>query len=291
MCLIAFAIGVSPDWPLVIASNRDEFLSRPTLPLAHWMTDSGQPIISGRDLLAGGTWLGITPGGRTAFLTNVRTSEPNAAPRSRGELVTRWLESKADIKSFLSNLKKQNPSTYGGFNLVLGDIRSGAWHWVSNKSSTGEPAWQARLLGPGIFGLSNAALDTPWPKTSQLKGVLQVALASQHKVMDVAMVQKRLWNGLASRKPAAENDLPATGVSRFAEKALSSAFVEYPEIAYGTRSSTLLIANRTIASAKGKSPQQVQVEIAERTYVRSLPEFTNGAKSVDHRQVDLCIIT
>ena len=104
MCLIAFAINASARWPLVIASNRDEFLDRPTLPLNDWKTASDQRILSGRDLRAGGTWLGATPDGRVAFVTNVRQAQPQAAARSRGELVTRWLESRLDGASFAAAL-------------------------------------------------------------------------------------------------------------------------------------------------------------------------------------------
>ena len=284
MCLIAFAIGVSPDWPLVIASNRDEFLSRPTLPLARWMTDSGQPIISGRDLLAGGTWLGLTPGGRAAFLTNVRAARPEAAPQSRGELVTRWLEAKSDAESFVTHLKQQDPLTYGGFNLVLGDIRRGAWHWVTNKSGAGAPAWQVQSLKPGIFGLSNAALDTPWPKTARLKSVLQAALAANAKVANLDMVRARLWKALANRELAAEKDLPATGVSRQAEKALSSAFVEFPEQTYGTRSSTVLTID---SGTLGGSLPFLKTQIGERTHLRDSLDLVPVVQSTGYTQVDL----
>ena len=100
MCLIAFALHASSRWPLVIAANRDEFLDRPTVPLARWKTPSGQAVVSGRDLRAGGAWFGITPGGRIAFLTNVREGDSLVAPRSRGELVTRWLASQVDAATF-----------------------------------------------------------------------------------------------------------------------------------------------------------------------------------------------
>ncbi|MES2424138.1 MAG: NRDE family protein, partial [Pseudomonadota bacterium] len=91
MCLIALALGAHPRWPLVIASNRDEFRSRPAAPLAEWTADNGQPVLAGRDLRDGGTWLGVTPAGRVAMLTNVRRGEPQRGVRSRGELPMRWL--------------------------------------------------------------------------------------------------------------------------------------------------------------------------------------------------------
>ena len=284
MCLTAFAIGVSPDWPLVIASNRDEFLTRPTLPLARWTTDSGQPVISGRDLLAGGTWLGLTPGGRAAFLTNVRAARPKAAHRSRGELVTRWLESVSNAKIFVSDLMKQSPLTYGGFNLVLGDIKQGSWHWVTNKSSAGAPVWQVQSLKFGIFGLSNAALDTPWPKTVGLKSVLQSALTSHPKIANLDTLRARLWEALSNRELAFENNLPATGISRQAEKALSSAFVEFSEQAYGTRSSTLLLVN---AGAGGGSLPGLKIQLAERTHLRDPRGLARVVQSAGYMQVDL----
>ena len=104
MCLIAFAINASSRWPLVIAANRDEYIERPTTPLTRWKTSSGETIISGRDLRAGGAWFGVTPGGRIAFLTNVREADALPAPRSRGELVTQWLQSRGDARAFVGRV-------------------------------------------------------------------------------------------------------------------------------------------------------------------------------------------
>jgi uncharacterized protein with NRDE domain len=254
MCLVAFAVGASARWPLVIAANRDEFLERPTLPLARWNTASGQEVISGRDLRAGGTWMGITPGGRIAFLTNVRQAQPEAAPRSRGELVTRWLESTGDAASFVAALEDQG-AAFGGFNLVLGDLRQKAWTWITNKYE-GAPALHAQALAPGLYGLSNAGLDTPWPKTLELKRVLAAALQSG----DGTEGLQRLWTALGNRQRALPANLPHTGVPPDLEEALSSAFVEVPERAYGTRCSTVLLA-----TASGRD---WDVELEERTHGR-----------------------
>ena len=264
MCLIAFAIGASQHWPLVIASNRDEFLSRPTLPLARWKAASGLEAISGRDLLAGGTWLGTTPGGRMAFLTNVREAQPQPALRSRGELVTRWLEANGDAASFVATLKKEC-GDYGGFNLVLGDFQRNAWTWVTNKLATSAPGWHVQALKPGVYGLSNAALDTPWPKTIELKRVLQAALATQSNAADLEALQTPLWTALANCERVPRARLPLTGVSLALEEALSSAFVEFPEHAYGTRSSTLLLASAKDVHA---SVRRWEIQIEERTYLR-----------------------
>lgn len=232
MCLIAFAIGASPRWPLVIASNRDEFLDRPTLPLARWRTDAGTEIISGRDLRAGGTWLGLTPGGRLAMLTNVRGPASLTGEKSRGELVTRWLGSAADASSFAAQI---DAVAYGGFNLVLGDFKSGAWHWISNQPG---PGMESSALLPGVYGLSNGALNTPWPKTLALKKALHSALAAS----DESLLERELMTALGDRRRTGREDLPSTGVPLALEEALSSAFVDFPEHGYGTRCSTVLVA-------------------------------------------------
>jgi uncharacterized protein with NRDE domain len=264
VCLIAFAIGASQRWPLVIASNRDEFLSRPTLPLASWKTNSGQEIISGRDLRAGGTWLGMTPSGRVAFLTNVREAMPKTASLSRGELVMRWLDSSSDAEGFLAKLEK-DCSAYAGFNLVFGDFQRNAWAWVTNKSSAAVSGWHAQALQPGVYGLSNAALDTPWPKTMELKRVLAASLADQVKGYELDKFQGPLWTALFNQERAPFGQLPATGVPQAMEEALSSAFVEFSEHAYGTRSSTVLVASRTDSGANTK---RWQIQVEERTHLR-----------------------
>jgi uncharacterized protein with NRDE domain len=265
MCLVSFAINASDRWPLVIAANRDEFLARPTLPLAPWKTASGQCIISGRDLRAGGTWLGMTPGGRVAFLTNVREAHAQAALRSRGELVTRWLEADSDTASFISALEP-DCAAYGGFNLVLGDFRREDWTWVTNKSAT-DSGWQARSLAPGIYGLSNALLDTPWPKTMELKRVMAAALVTGQSEPGPDRLQAQLWTALANPERAPAGQLPTTGVALAFEEALSSAFVDFPEYTYGTRSSTLLLAS---AQASAEAAPHWDVRVEERTHLRQL---------------------
>ncbi|WP_372827111.1 NRDE family protein [Polaromonas sp.] len=232
MCLIAFAIGASARWPLVIAANRDEFLDRPTLPLAPWRSDAGTDIISGRDIRAGGTWLGLTAAGRLAMLTNVRGPASLTGEKSRGELVTRWLESSEDAATFMAQI---DGPAYGGFNLVLGDFNSGVWHWLSNKPG---PALESRALAPGVYGLSNGALDTPWPKTLGLKKTLHSALAAS----DEKALEQALMTALRDKRRAGREDLPSTGVPLALEEALSSAFVDFPEHGYGTRCSTVLVA-------------------------------------------------
>jgi uncharacterized protein with NRDE domain len=258
MCLISFAIGASERWPLVIAANRDEFLDRPTLPLARWCTDAGIEVISGRDLRAGGTWMGLTPGGRLAMLTNVREVQRITGERSRGELALRWLEGGMDASQFVAST---DPAAYGTFNLVLGDFQSSSgpsWHWLSNQSGLD---WQARELGPGLYGLSNGALDTPWPKTVALKQAMQGALESPTEDELLAS----LWSALQDRQRASDPHLPRTGVPLPLERALSSVFVDFPEHGYGTRSSTVLMMR---ASAVRNSGSSHEVWIQEQTYPR-----------------------
>ncbi len=252
MCLIAFAIGASDKWPLVVASNRDEFLNRPTLPLGNWTTDAGRPVISGRDERAGGTWLGLSPGGRLAMLTNVREPERRPGEKSRGELVTRWLEGDMDTTQFMAHT---DSAAYGPFNLVLGDFQRGSWHWLTNRARTS--GWHCSALASGVYGLSNGALDTPWPKTLALKQAMQAALA----VDTQEEMQARLLQALLDRERAPDSDLPRTGVPLALEQALSSAFVDFPEHAYGTRCSTLLVAT-------ADSAQRWDVLVEETTHVR-----------------------
>ena len=259
MCLIAFAIGASQRWPLVIASNRDEFLARPTLPLAKWRSDLGHEIISGRDLRAGGTWLGVTPSGRVAFLTNVREASPQSAPFSRGQLVMQWLEAGNDVASFAQALERDN-GAYGGFNLVVGDLQRNDWAWMTNKFCASSSGWHVQSLQPGIYGLSNAALDTPWPKTTQLKRVLTTALAETADIPYLDTLQKPLWKALGNRIRAPIEKLPATGAPLAIEEALSSAFVDFPEHQYGTRCSTVLLATRIEDGGETTQPLQIQVE-------------------------------
>ena len=274
MCLIAFAINASERWPLVIAANRDEYLNRPSLPLARWTSASGREIISGRDLRAGGTWLGMTPDGRVAFLTNVREGYPQAAaPRSRGELVMRWLEANCEAGDFIRRLEKDG-TAYGGFNLVLGDFQRDAWMWVTNKAALG---WHAQPLAAGIYGLSNAALDTPWPKTVELKQTLATALSATPAAHQPEVLQAPLWTALGNRQRAPLASLPDTGVPLVIEAALSSAFVDFPENAYGTRSSTVLLASAADHGDGGVRRWDLQLE--ERTHVRAKADAQAAANA------------
>ena len=246
MCLAAMAIGLDDRHPWVLASNRDEFFDRPAAPLAWWRPPGGRSdILSGRDLSAGGTWLGLNAAGRLALVTNVR--EPGrflAVSRSRGELVVQALEN--DGAALPPQSLLQVPRN--GFNLFTADLTvdtrrnadGPAAHWVSNRS----PA--KRALGPGLYGLSNAALDTPWPKVAALKRRLQQALRS---AQDSDELVESAFAALADRQCAADADLPATGIPLQRERQLSAAFIhidadEGQGRPYGTRCSTVVVVQR-----------------------------------------------
>ena len=236
MCLIAFAIGTDPARPLLLAANRDEFFERPTEPLHRWALPDGTGVIAGRDLRDGGTWLGMSEAGRVAMLTNVRSANPGPGRRSRGELTTRWLQSGSTWDALLSGMAAAD---YGGFNLVVGDLTTSFWAWVSNCDPAQPHAEQTgslhhRRLAPGVYGLSNAALDTPWPKTLRLKQALDKALAAGPDT------PSPLVAALADRDFRPTSELPATGVPAELERALSSPFVDMADRGYGTRSSLLL---------------------------------------------------
>lgn len=239
MCLVALALGMSARFPVVLASNRDEYFDRATAPL-DWWTPAGcdRRVLGGRDLAAGGTWLGLEPGGRFALVTNVRDpgrNDPRA--RSRGELVTRWLCDGADFARFWRTL---DAAAYNGFNLVAADLRGGAWTWGSNAGTV-----ESHALLPGVYGLSNAGLDTPWPKVTRLKARLAAAVqAHAHDGATVDALGADLFDALLDPTQADDRDLPATGVSLALERQLSSAFIRTPDGRYGTRCSTLVIQER-----------------------------------------------
>lgn len=249
MCLIAFAIGMSPSRPLMIAGNRDEFFDRPTDPLRRWaMPEGQQEIWSGRDLRDGGTWLGVTSHGRVAMLTNVRGAGERRARKSRGQLPLRWLQGDLDWPGMVAGIVATD---YAGFNLVVGDFHRGVWGWVGNRPPEAphedtQPRLHHRLLSPGVYSLSNAVLDTPWPKTQRLAHAMRMSV--EQSAFDA---ERTLTQALADPGLAAANELPQTGVPASAEKALSSAFVHIPDRHYGTRSSLLLRVDRSGSAPSG----------------------------------------
>lgn len=223
MCLILVAWQAHPEFPFVLAANRDEFFARRSASADFW-TDQPQ-LLAGRDLEAGGTWLGMTRSGRFAALTNFRDpgSHKPQAP-SRGKLVADFLTGDADIDAYLDTL---NPAEYNGFNLLLGagagqNRQLVAFSNISNKRHT---------LAPGVYGLSNHLLDTPWPKVGAGKTALAAALTALPD-------ESRLSGLLRDDTVHPDQALPATGVSLEWERLLSAAFIHSPD--YGTRCSTVI---------------------------------------------------
>ena len=224
MCLILFAFHHHPRYPLIVAANRDEFLERPTAAASFW--DTTPPILAGRDLLCGGTWLGITGKGRFAALVNYRDpgSRKIDAP-SRGSLVTEFLLRRAPSGDYLDILRKK-AGFYSGFTLLFGD--TDRLFCFSNQGET------PPLVQPGIHGLSNHLLDTPWPKVVRGKDRLK-QLLSDDREPDI----EELLDILTDRWLPDDHLLPNTGIGLEKERLLAPLFIS--GAGYGTRSSTVLI--------------------------------------------------
>ena len=226
MCLIAFAYNVHPSYRLILAANRDEFYERPSASADFWK--DSPDVLAGRDLKNGGTWLGITKHGKISAVTNYRdpvTLKSDA--RSRGKLVSRYLTGKYNPEQYLKKIMSQ-VDQYNSFNLLLGDDND-----LFVFSSRGEK----QKLKPGIYGLSNHLLDSPWPKVARSKKMLKTALAKKGDALEEA-----LFDLLADRRVPPDGNLPSTGVGLEWERLLSSVFIESP--IYGTRSSTVLLIGK-----------------------------------------------
>lgn len=227
MCLIVFAWKLLPACPLIMAANRDEFFNRPSKAATWW--EDNPDVYAGRDLQAGGTWLGVNRQGRFAALTNIRNGQPSRADvRTRGELVASFLNSEHAIEDYLAQVQN-TAGQYSGFNLLVGDAEQA--FWFSN-----EKASAAVKLEPGIYGLSNGSLDSPWPKVVRAKA--QFASLLCQSAPDEAYFEM-----LADTTPAADHRLPDTGVSIEWERLLSPICIESPD--YGTRASTLVKLHET----------------------------------------------
>jgi uncharacterized protein with NRDE domain len=224
MCLILFAHKVHPVYPLVLAANRDELYTRATAPAAFW--DDQPNIYGGRDLEQGGSWLAITRGGRIAAVTNYRDGNASkTSVRSRGALVTNFLRG-AQPASDYANRLLGDAHAFNGFNLIAGD--PDALFYVSNRDS------RVTAIAPGIHGLSNHLLNTPWPKVERGKATLATLINSH-----AAQLVDALFDALADHARAPDNALPNTGVGLERERLLSAAFIK--TTTYGTRSSTVVL--------------------------------------------------
>lgn len=242
MCLIFFGLNFHPRYQFVLAANRDEFYSRPTAPAEFW-NDAPQ-ILAGRDLAAGGTWLGITRQGRFAAVTNYRDPQAATGTKSRGDLTTDFLAGDESVEKYLRRIEK-NKNDYSGFNLLVGEF-SRSRNELFYFSNRGEAS---RKLPAGIYGLSNALLETNWQK-------VEIGKAKFAEIL-----QKSDWLSaadllpiLADQTPAADEKLPNTGVGIERERILSPAFIKTE--GYGTRSSSVLLIDKT-----GK------IDFIEKTYV------------------------
>jgi len=254
MCLLVLAWMTHPRYRLVVAANRDEFHDRPAAPLAWW---NEAPMLAGRDLEAGGAWMGVARTGRFAALTNFRDPgqvTPPGAP-SRGALVPGFVSGNDRPADFFQRLGKQ-AAEFAGFNLIAAGPRS--LHYFSNRAA-GVP----RELAPGIYGLSNHELDSPWPKLTRARDRLAAEVRSGSEPHVAA-----LFELLADREPADEPALPDTGLPADIEHATSAPFVLHPR--YGTRCSTVLLADhdgRVVAAerrfdAAGRITGATRIEFA-----------------------------
>jgi len=219
MCLIAIAWQAHPDYPLVVAANRDEWRDRPAAP-AHWWSDHPQ-LLAGRDLQAGGTWMGVTRRGRFAAVTNFRDpSERRSTALSRGALVADFLLGSAGPAAYLDQLAGR-AAQYNAFNLLVSDGRT-LFYFGSREGGL-------RTVEPGVHALSNHLLDEPWPKVAKARRAMQEAIGDG---------DEPLFAMLSDPTRAPDDQLPDTGVGLERERLLSAALITGE--AYGTRASTVL---------------------------------------------------
>ena len=225
MCLIIIGFAVHEQWPLLVAANRDEYHARESAPAAFW---EDQPaLLAGRDLVAGGTWMGVTRNGRFAAVTNYRDPARTApAALSRGELPTRFLAGNTDPGDYLERLRA-DMHDYAGFNLLVGDSSS---LWYLSNASGARP----QRLDPGIYGLSNARLDTPWPKVEQGKTRLAELLRKG------TPAHSELAAVVGGRALAQAEELHAHGLHGEMDLLLSAQFISAG--IYGTRCTTTIRA-------------------------------------------------
>ncbi|MFZ6710387.1 NRDE family protein [Undibacterium sp. TC9W] len=240
MCLIVFAWKLIPCTPIVFAGNRDEFYDRPAT-AADWWQDYPN-IYGGRDLQSGGTWLGMTTmdgadslTSKFAAITNIRApSEKREDAPSRGDLVANYLTSNLSAQDYIASIR-DTVADYNGFNLLIGDKED--LIWFSNRNL--DDVRNGQPLPPGIYGISNASLDTPWPKVVRTKAEF-ASMICQRAPVDA------YFEVLANTTPAPDCRLPDTGVSFEMERLLSSPCIVSPN--YGTRVSTVVKVHKDYPS-------------------------------------------
>jgi len=220
MCLIVFAYKIHPQYKLILVSNRDEFYDRPTAS-ANWWEDK-PTILGGRDLKARGTWMGVSKSGRFAAVTNYRDIQNiKTDTRSRGDLPVNFLDGSLPSKEY-GELLNPNASKYNGFNLLAFDEEMIHYSNYEHK---------VKILKPGIYGLSNALLDTPWTKVLKAKEKLKAVLKNKFSLDELVSI-------LNNSEYAPDEELPETGLNYEMEKALSAMCIRTPK--YGTCCSTAL---------------------------------------------------
>lgn len=224
MCLIVFAWQLVPGMPLVAAANRDEYYDRPCRPACWW--EDYPDVYAGRDLKAGGTWMGISRDGRFAAITNLRApSEKRAEALSRGILVADFLKGGATPEEYVHAVQSK-AQLFNGFNLLVGTARELIWY--SNRS---DDARNGRPLSSGLYGLSNGNLDTPWPKVVRTKAQFASLLCQ-------GAPEDAFFEMLTDTTRASDCRLPCTGVGLERERVLSAVCIDTGD--YGTRSSALV---------------------------------------------------
>ncbi len=225
MCLILFSYKTHPNYKLVVGANRDEFYERPTAAANFW--DDLPDILGGRDLTACGTWMAVNKSGKVSMLTNYRdlSSLKDNAP-SRGNLVADFLKTEITAKGYLEKVQLSGQA-YNGFNLVLGDIDD-LWYYSNHEDKIYQ-------LGSGVYGLSNALLNTSWPKVEKGKSKLELVLDKE--VIDPEYIMDILYDDVKS-----EAGLPDTGVGEEMEKMLSPMFIKSEK--YGSRCSTVILVDK-----------------------------------------------
>jgi uncharacterized protein with NRDE domain len=272
MCLLVLAWKHHPRYRLILAGNRDEFHDRPAAPLSWWQDDPR--LLAGRDLKAGGTWLGVARSGRFGVVTNYRDLQaPIEGAPSRGCLVPRFLTGATSPKEFLDDLRGA-AARYSGFNLLVGGTR--ALYYFSNRGPKAPTA-----LAPGVYGLSNHLLDTPWPKLARTRARFEQLLAAPE------MFAEELFAMLADRAPAAGGALPSTGLPEDWERVVSAPFIVNER--YGTRCSSVLLVERngrTILQERRFDPQGVQSGTSRFEYKSTeVPEIWFEAEDPDQTVV------
>lgn len=226
MCLIVFSYRQHPKYDLIFAANRDEFFRRPAREARFW--PEHPHLLAGKDLEAGGTWMGITTGGHFSAITNFRDMSVHKenAP-SRGHLVLDYLIQEQDPEAFLHQIDEK-ADLYNGFNLLMGTIDKLLYY--SNQTR------RIQTIRPGLYGLSNHLLNTPWPKVERARHQLQDLLDRD------AVTEENLLRLLMDGRPAPDEELPDTGLPKELERAVSSIFIKSSH--YGTRASTVLLIDK-----------------------------------------------